>query len=130
EWNAALSEGELDDEIASDDAVRSTNLLSEKSGLGEDLPTALTGESGTAFTTSGTVTLDSDEPTFEAAFDGPMLSGSGELPGETEQGEESEVPPGEEVRYNRFLYSNDLTDSVWSKANQTATSNATTPPPG
>lgn len=66
EWNGFLTDGELTTETNSLTPVITTGLVSAKRGVGANLSAALTGESGPAFTTSGTVTLDSDEPTFTA----------------------------------------------------------------
>lgn len=66
EWDQFLTEAELTTETNSITPVITATLVSAKRGVAVDLATALTGETGTAFTTSGTVTLDSDEPTFTA----------------------------------------------------------------
>jgi hypothetical protein len=69
EWNAIFNEAQLLAETNSNVPVITTDLVSSKSGLGANLTAALLGQSGTTFTTSGTVTLDTDEPTFSATAD-------------------------------------------------------------
>lgn len=66
EWNAVLNTTELTTEKNSITAVRASNLVSAKRGVGADLTACLLGETGTTFTANGTVTVDSDEPTFTA----------------------------------------------------------------
>jgi len=125
EWNAALTLSELSTEIAATFAVRTANLLSAKSGVGNDLGAALMGESGVAFTSGIGVSVDFDEPSFAAAWVGPLLSGQGLFPGTT-QGGGGGTGGGVEVtgdaRYNRFLQSNDFL-TTWSRGSHVVTAN-------
>ena len=70
EWNVELTGAELLAQTASETPLITANLLSFKSGNGTtDLTVALTGSHGQPFINVGSVTLDSDGPSF-----GPVLT--------------------------------------------------------
>lgn len=61
-WDAVLNTTELAAEADSSAAVRTSNLVSDHRGVAADLATALAGETGSAFSSVGTISLDTDEP--------------------------------------------------------------------
>lgn len=69
EWDIALTQAQLGQEVVSSTPVIEIGLVSAKSGTGANLAAALLGETGTTFVASGTVTVDSDEPDFDTAID-------------------------------------------------------------
>ena len=120
-WDAALSESDLTAERTSATHVRTSNLVSVHSGTGANIAAALTGESGTAFTNGGAVTLSVDDPSL-SSFTGVTITGTAALPSS------SATIVG--ARYNRCLYSSDMTNAAWVKQGNTVVSGSFSPPSG
>lgn len=120
-WDDALSESDLTAERTSVTHVQTTSLVSVHSGTGANIAAALTGESGTAFTNGGAVTLSVDDPSI-ASFTGVTLTGTAALPSET-----VEISG---ARYNYCLYSSDMTNAVWVKQSNLVTAGSFSPPSG
>jgi hypothetical protein len=64
EWNSALTLAQLESEILSPTILYPFNRISSKSFVGSDLTAAYTGQIGDAFTATGTLSIDTDEPVF------------------------------------------------------------------
>lgn len=107
-WSGVLSDSELQAEMNSDVVVKSSGLLLAHSGGGGSIATALTGQTGGAYTNGGGVTYSADMPSL-SSFSGTVISGTAAMPGTTS------VTPTTGSRVNRVLWSNDLSNSVWTK---------------
>lgn len=116
-WNSALSDADLEAEKNSATAVKASPVSAHSGNT--NISTALAGETGTAFSNAGAVTYDADTPSF-SSFTGVVVSGDSDMP--------YAVVEAVGSRFNRLLYSADLSNAVWSKqTNELATAAVAAP---